>query len=127
MTRREVVLTDKAPKPTTSYSQAIGTENFLFVAGQAGTDPATGKPPEGIAAQTRQALTNIKMILEAGGSSLEKVVKVNVFLVRISDYTEMTNVYVSFFPRNPPARTTTTTDLPPGYLIDIDCVALRAD
>jgi 2-iminobutanoate/2-iminopropanoate deaminase len=125
--RRDVILTDKAPKPTTSYSQAIGTEKFLFVAGQAGTDPATGKPPEGIAAQTRQALTNIRAILEAGGSSLENIVKVNVFLVKITDYAEMTSVYVSFFPKNPPARTTTTTDLPPGYLIDIDCIAIRPD
>jgi 2-iminobutanoate/2-iminopropanoate deaminase len=122
---REVILTERAPKPTTSYSQAIATEKLLFVAGQAGTNPETGRPPEGIAAQTRQALTNIKAILEAGGSSLEKVVKVNVFLVNIADYSEMTKVYISFFPTNPPARTTTTTDLPPGFLIDVDCIAIK--
>ncbi len=122
---KDVILTVNAPKPTTSYSQAIGTEKLLFVAGQAGTDPATGKPPEGIVAQTNQALTNIKAILEAGGSSLDRVVKVNVFLVKITDYKEMTDTYVKFFPNNPPARTTTTTDLPPGYLIDIDCIATR--
>lgn len=123
---RETVRTQHAPAAIGPYSQAIKANGFVFTAGQAGLDPATGKIVEGgIAAQTRQTLNNIKAILEAGGSSLASVVKTTVFLHRIDDFAAMNSVYQEFFPDAPPARSTVAVkDLPMGALVEIEAVAL---
>jgi 2-iminobutanoate/2-iminopropanoate deaminase len=127
---REAVWTKAAPKAVGPYSQGIKAGDFLFVAGEAGVDPATGKLVEGgIAPQTRRALENIRAIVEAGGSSLERVVRCGVFLADISDFQAMNAVYAEFFPpdRSPPARTTVqAAKLPMGALVEIDAIALLA-
>ena len=122
---KKVVLTENAPRPSPYYSQAIVADKFVFVAGHEGSDPKTGKCREGVKEQTRQALLNIKAILEAAGCTLEDVVKVNVHLVNIMDYPQMNEVYSTFFPNSPPARTILSTDLPSPFLLNIDCVALK--
>jgi len=110
------------------YSQGIRAGDFLFTAGQAGVDPATGKLVEGgIEAQTRRTLRNIEAILGAAGTSLDRVVKSGVFLREIGDFKAMNAVYAEFFPADgkPPARTTVqVAGLPGGALVEIDVVAL---
>lgn len=125
---RGVVSTPRAPKAIGPYSQGIQAGDFLFTAGEAGVDPASGKLVEGgVAAQTRQALENIRAILEAAGSSLQRVVKCGVFLADLADFQAMNSVYAEFFPadKGPPARTTVqAARLPMGALVEIDAVAL---
>jgi 2-iminobutanoate/2-iminopropanoate deaminase len=125
---REAVATDKAPKAIGPYSQGIKAGDFVFTAGQAGVDPATGKLVQGgIAEQTRQVLKNIQAILEAAGVSLDRVVKCGVFLQDMTDFQAMNAVYAEFFPpdKNPPARTTVqAAKLPLGALVEIDAIAL---
>jgi 2-iminobutanoate/2-iminopropanoate deaminase len=125
---REAVATEKAPKAIGPYSQGIKAGDFVFTAGQAGVDPATGKLVEGgIAEQTRQVLRNIQSILGAADSSLDRVVKCGVFLQDMADFQAMNAVYAEFFPpdKNPPARTTVqAAKLPLGALVEIDAVAL---
>ena len=125
---REAVSTDKAPKAIGPYSQGIKAGDFVFTAGQAGVDPATGKLAEGgIAEQTRQTLKNIQAILEAAGTSLDRVAKCGVFLQDMADFQAMNTVYAEFFSpdKNPPARTTVqAAKLPLGALVEIDAVAL---
>jgi reactive intermediate/imine deaminase len=123
---RDVVRTGAAPKPGGPYSQGIVTEEFVFVAGQDGRDPSTGVRLEGIQAQTRQALKNIGAILNEAGSSLEKVVKVSVFLNDLKDFDEMNKVYITFFPKDPPVRTTVQTPFRGDMLVEIDVIALKA-
>jgi 2-iminobutanoate/2-iminopropanoate deaminase len=125
---REVVSTPAAPKAVGPYSQGIKAGDFIFTAGEAGVDPATGRLVEGgIAAQTRKALENIQTILEAAGSSLQRVVRCGVFLADVADFQAMNAVYAEFFPADkaPPARTTVQAGkLPMGALVEIDAVAL---
>ena len=127
---RGVVSTPRAPKAIGPYSQGIKAGDFLFTAGEAGVDPASGKLVEGgITAQTRQALENIRAILEAAGSSLQRVVKCGVFLADLADFQAMNAVYAEFFPadKGPPARTTVqAAKLPMSALVEIDAVVLLA-
>jgi len=123
---REVIATDKAPAAVGPYSQGIRAGNLLFTAGQLGMDPATGKLAEGgIEAQTRQALTNLSAVLEAGGTSMAHAVKVTVFLQDMGDFQTMNGVYAQFFATDPPARTTVqVAALPLGGLVEIEVVAV---
>lgn len=123
---KKIVSTDKAPKAIGPYSQAIRTESLAFTAGQIGLDPSTMEIVDGgIEAQTRQALTNLKHILEASGSGLNFVIKSVVFLQDMNDFTAMNGVYREFFPDNPPARSTVqVAALPKGALVEIECVAM---
>jgi 2-iminobutanoate/2-iminopropanoate deaminase len=123
---RKIVRTEAAPKPGGPYSQGIVAGEFIFVAGQDGRDPSTGVRPEGIEAQTKQTLSNIAAILNEGGSSLEKVVKVSVFLNDLNDFEAMNKVYAVFFPMDPPVRTTVQTTFREGMLVEIDVIALRS-
>lgn len=123
--KREVIATRKAPSAVGPYSQAIRVGHFVFTAGQLALDPATGKLVEGgIQEQTRQALTNIAAVLEAAGSSLDKVVKTTVFLKDIDDFKAMNGVYAEFFANKPPARSTVAVDLALGALVEIDAIAV---
>jgi len=125
---RQAISTGDAPKAIGPYSQGIKAGDFVFTAGQAGVDPATGQlVAGGIGEQTRQVLRNIQAILEAAGTSLDRVVKVGVFLQDMGDFQAMNAVYAEFFPpdKNPPARTTVqAAKLPLGALVEIDAVAL---
>ena len=99
---RRVTATDRAPKAIGPYSQAIGTGDLIFCAGQTPIDPATGKLVEGgIQEQTRRALQNIAAVLEASGSSLARVVKTTVFMMDLNDFQAMNAVYAEFFPSVP--------------------------
>ena len=124
MSQREIINTDKAPAPG-AYSQAIKYNGLIFVSGQTPEDPATGRPIKGsIAEQTRVVLTNIAAILEAAGSSLDKALKVNIYLSDLKLKPEMNEVYKEFFPHNPPARIGMGgLELDDGLDIEIDLIA----
>lgn len=124
---RNVVTSENAPKAIGPYSVAIQTENIVFCSGQLGLDPASGELVSAeVEAQTRQALTNLKNVLEASGSSLENVVKTTVFLKDMADFPKMNAVYGEFFASNPPARSTiAVAGLPKGGLVEIEAIALR--
>ncbi|MCZ7545254.1 MAG: RidA family protein [Anaerolineae bacterium] len=126
---REIISTKDAPAAIGPYSQAVKINGFVFTAGQAGVDPATGKIVEGgIEAQTRQTLNNVRAILEAAGTSMANVVKTTVFLHNIRDFAAMNGVYKTFFPADPPARSTVAAkDLPLGALVEIEVVAAAGD
>src|SRR5690606_20553423 len=99
--------TDKAPAAVGPYSQAIVANGMVFTAGQVPLDPSTGKLVEGdIRAQTTQVLKNVQAVLEAAGSSLDKVVKTTVFLKDLNDFAAMNETYAQFFTNQPPARST---------------------
>jgi 2-iminobutanoate/2-iminopropanoate deaminase len=123
---KKIVHTDKAPKAIGPYSQAIRTDDLVFTAGQIGLNPAAMELVEGgIEAQTRQALTNLRNVLESADSGLNFVVKTTVFLQNMADFAAMNAVYAEFFPTNPPARSTVAVAaLPKGALVEIECIAL---
>ena len=124
---RNAVTTDKAPRPIGPYSQAIIEGDLLFLAGQGPLDPATGEEKLGdIGEQTRRTLDNIKAILEAAGSSLDKVIRCNVYLKDIGDFAAMNEVYARTFSAPYPARTTIQAGaLPGGIAVEIECTARR--
>lgn len=124
---RNVVTTGKAPKAIGPYSVAIQTDGFVFCSGQLGLDPASGELVSAeVEAQTHQALTNLKNVLEAAGSGLEKVVKTTVFLKDMADFPKMNAIYGEFFSANPPARSTiAVAGLPKGGLVEIEAIALK--
>lgn len=123
---REVISTDAGPKAIGPYSQAIKANGFVFVSGQVPFDPATQQLVVGdIAVQTERVLQNLSGILKAAGSSLDKAVKVGVFLKNISDFAAMNEVYGRYFTQAPPARSTVeVARLPKDVLIEIDVIAL---
>jgi len=123
---RKIVATDKAAQAVGPYSQAVVAGGFVFTAGQLGLDPQTGElVGADVAAETRQALTNLKNILEAAGSSLERVVKTTVFLTDLGNFGAMNGVYSEFFPSDPPARSTVQVGpLAKAALVEIEAVAL---
>lgn len=122
---RRTVSTEGAPKTIGSYSQAVVYNGMAFLAGQIPLDPRTGQLVTGdIAAQTERALENIKAVLEASGSSLERVLKVTVFLKDMGEFSQMNEVYARYFKQDPPARTTVqAAALPRGVSIEIDAIA----
>ncbi len=126
---KKVISSDQAPKAIGPYSVGIQGGNYVFTAGQLGIDPATGNIVEGgVEAETRQALTNVKNILEAAGSSLSRVVKTTVFLADINDFTRMNGVYGEFFTENPPARSAfQVAALPKGAAVEIETIAMAAE
>jgi 2-iminobutanoate/2-iminopropanoate deaminase len=125
---KQLVRTPNAPQPLGPYSQGVKAGNFLFVSGQGAADPKTGQMAgEEIEPQTRQTLTNIKAIVEASGFSMRDVVKVSIFLKNMGDFKRVNEVYKTFFPEDPPARTTVEARLPAqAMLIEIDAIACRA-
>jgi len=125
---RQAVKTPNAPQPIGPYSQGIMTNGLLFVSGQGGIDPKTGKlVGTEIESQTRQTLTNVRNIVEASGLSMRDILRVSVYLKNMQDFKKMNEIYKSFFSDAPPARTTIQAELPlPDMLIEIDCVAYRA-
>jgi len=122
---KKVVFAAQGAAPQAPYSQAIIANGFVFVSGQGPIDPKTGKIVLGdIKDQTRLVLENIKTILEAAGSSLERAVKCSVFLKDIGDFAAMNEVYKIYFKESPPARTTVQAgDIFGGIGVEIDCIA----
>ena len=123
---RQVIHTDHAPKAIGPYSQAIRAGDFVFCAGQAGLDPATGNLVSGgIEAETRRVLQNLAAVLEAAGTSLNRAVKTTVFLTNLNDFAKMNAIYAEFFPANPPARSTVQVSrLPKDACVEIEVIAL---
>jgi len=125
---KDVIHTDAAPGPFQGapYSQAVGANGFVFVAGQLGLEPGGHEPVGGgIAAQTEQALLNLQRILEAAGSSLSELVKTTVFLRDLDDFAGMNEVYARYVGDRPPARSTVEVGrLPSGALVEIEAIAL---
>ena len=124
-----VVRSDKAPKALGPYSVGIMAGHFVFASGQAGIDPVTNNLVEGgVEAETRQVLTNLKNVLEAAGTSMDKVVKTSVFLRDMNDFSKMNAIYGEFFKVDPPARTTVQVSaLPKGAAVEIEVIASQQD
>jgi reactive intermediate/imine deaminase len=111
------------------FSSAVRVGDLLFLSGQIGNRPGTRElVPGGIGAQTRQTMENIRAVLEYAGSSLDRVVKCTVFLADFRDYVAMNDVYASFFPQGPPARSALGSNgLALGAAVEIECIALAGD
>ena len=123
---KKVIKSEKAPKALGPYSVAIRAGMFVFTSGQLGLDPLSGNiVPGGIEAETRQALTNIRHVLEDSGSDLDAVVKTIVFLKDMAEFAKMNAVYAEFFPQDSPARSTVqVAALPKDGRVEIEAVAL---
>jgi len=123
---REIIRTERAPQAIGPYSQAIRAAGFVFASGQIPTDPATGQfVPGGVAEQTEQVLRNLSAVLEAAGTSLERVVKTTVFLADMNDFAAMNEVYGRFFKEDAPARATVeAARLPRDARVEIEAIAL---
>lgn len=124
---KKIISTDKAPKAIGPYSQAVYVSGHLYISGQLPIDPETGKMPDTIAAQTEQALKNVKAILEEAKFTLDDVVKSTVLLKDIKDFAAMNEVYATFYTAKPPARAAyEVANLPLGAMIEIETIAIRA-
>ena len=123
---KEVISTEKGPKAIGPYSQAIKANGLIFTAGQIAFDPATGQIVEGdISQQTVRVFENLKAIVEAAGSSLDKAVKATVYLKDMNDFAAMNEVYGRYLRASPPARSTVeVTRLPRDVRVEVDLIAL---
>jgi 2-iminobutanoate/2-iminopropanoate deaminase len=125
--RPEVVSGPGIPAPIGPYSQAVRAGKLLFVSGQAGIDPATGRAAGAtFLEQGTQAFKNLKTVLVAGGSSLDLVVHTTVLISDFAVFAELNQLFAAAFPSNPPARLTIQNTLPGGLLLSIGCVAMLA-
>ena len=121
---KAIVSTDRAPAAIGPYAQAVKTSGLVITSGQLPIDPATGAFPEGIQAQTRQSLTNVKAILEEAGLTMDAVLKTTVFLSDMNNFGAMNEVYATFFPGEPPARSAVeVARLPKDALVEIEVIA----
>ena len=125
--KRERIATSQGPSAIGPYSQAIVAGDFVYVSGQIPLDPARGALVEGtITEQTDRVMLNLKGILEAAGSGLDRIVKTTVYLADLNDFDEMNRAYGKYFTGDPPARATVqVARLPKGARLEIDAVAIR--
>ena len=122
---RTAVSSDQAPDALGPYSQAIVAGGLVFCSGMAGIDPATGTIPDGIEAQTEQALLNLAAVLGAAGSSMEHVVKTTIYYANVEDFARLNEVYARHMPDPPPARSApANVRLPHGLLVSIEAIAV---
>jgi len=123
---KEVISTDRGPKAIGPYSQAVRANGFIFISGQVAFDPTTSQIVEGdIAKQTERVMENLKAIVEAAGSMLDKVVKTTVFLKDMDEFAKMNEVYGRYFPANAPARATVeVARLPRDVRVEIELIAV---
>jgi 2-iminobutanoate/2-iminopropanoate deaminase len=125
---RTVVQTNAAPAAIGPYSQAIRSGTLIFTAGQIGLDPGSGELVEGVEAQADRALRNLSAILDAAGTSLERVIKTTIFLADMADFAAVNEVYARHLSSPYPARSTVAVAaLPKGALVEIEAVALSGD
>ena len=126
--KKEVVIPKGGAKPLAPYSPGIRLGDLVFTSGQIGLDTQTGKLVSGgVVQETKQALSNLTLILEAAGSSINQVVKVTVYLKDIRDYGSVNQIYAEFFTGNPPARAIIQGDLPVGASVEFDAIAFVGD
>jgi 2-iminobutanoate/2-iminopropanoate deaminase len=122
---RQAISSEAAPAALGPYSQAIIAGGFVFCSGMAGIDPATGAIPEGIEAQTEQALVNLAAVLAAAGASMADLVKTTIFYADVDDFAKLNAVYARHMPDPPPARSApANVRLPRGLLVSIEAVAV---
>ena len=122
----QIISTSGAPAAIGPYAQAMRSGSLLFTSGQLGLIPATGALPEGVEAQARQSLANLKAILDEAGFALSDVVKTTVFLRDMGDFAAVNAIYAEFFGDNRPARSCVeVARLPKDGLVEIECVAAR--
>lgn len=121
---RQSFTPEHAPAPAGPYSPAVRIGSFVHTAGQVGVDPESRQPREGVEAQTRQALENVRAALAAAGADMADVLRVGVFLTRSEDFAAMNAVYREFFGAPYPARSTVYVGLNPGLLVEIDALAV---
>ncbi len=126
-TSREIVDAAGAPAAVGAYSHAVKAGDLLFCSGQIPLDPATGQVVEGdIEVQTRRVLDNLAAVLQAGGSSLDRVVKTTIFLADMNDFATVNGIYAEYFKEEPPARATVEVSrLPRDVRVEIEAIALR--
>ena len=126
---KRIISTEKAPAAVGPYSQAVVANGFVFTSGQLGIIPGTKSfAGENIQTQARQALNNLKAVLEAAGSGMDRVVKVTAFLYDINDYGQFNEVYGNFFGDEPPARSAfEIKELPLGARVEIEAIALAGE
>ncbi|MGQ9645628.1 MAG: RidA family protein [Thermodesulfobacteriota bacterium] len=124
--KKKVIHTDKAPKAIGPYSQAIRAGNFLFLSGQIPLDPVSGELVRGdIRQQTQRVLENLKGVLESEHLSMEDLVKVTIFLKDMGNFSQVNEVYATYFPSSPPARSTVeVARLPRDVDIEIEAIAI---
>ncbi len=124
---KEIISTSNAPAAIGPYSQAVATENLVFVSGQLPVDPATGEiAPGGVGELTVQSLNNMKAILAEAGLTMANVVKTTVFLTDMADFAEMNAAYTTFFEGAAPARSAVAVAaLPKGARVEIECIAAK--
>ncbi len=121
---KKILQTNDAPAAIGPYSQGVQTDHYVFVSGQLPIDSATGAFPEGIEAQTAQSIKNVQVVLNSAGANLTDVVKTNVYLTDINDFSVVNKVYATFFKENPPARSAVqVAALPKGAQIEIEVIA----
>ena len=123
---KRTVTAEKGPKPAGPYSPAVVANGFVFVSGQGPVDPETNTMPDAFSDQVRQTLRNVQTVLEAAGSNLDNVVKVNAYVTDLTRLAEFNQVYETFFSHEPPARTTVAAGLL-GFLVEVDCIATVPD
>lgn len=119
-----IIHTSAAPAPGGAYSQAILAGQILATAGQVGLDPVTGETPDGVVAQTRLALANLRNVLAAGGAELTDVVKTTCFLTDINDFAVFNAEYEAFFDGHKPARSTFGVALAGGFVVEVEALAV---
>ena len=125
---KKIISTDNAPGAIGPYSQAVEINGTIYTSGQLGINNETGEFPEGIEAQTKEALKNAEAILQSAGASLKDVFKTLVFIKDMNDFSKMNSVYEGFFTDNPPARSCVEVSrLPKDGLVEIEVIALRTD
>lgn len=120
----KIISTDKAPAAVGPYSQAIVDGGIVYASGQIPVDPATGEMKTSVSEAARQSLTNLKNLLEASGSNLESVLKVNIFITDMGKFGELNEVYAEFFAHHRPARSCVeVTALPKDAVLEIEAIA----
>jgi len=122
---KKIISTEKAPAAIGPYNQGIVAGGLLYTSGQLPINPVTGLVPSSIEEQTVQVLDNLKAIIEAAGSSMEKILKCTVYILDFNDFAVMNNIYSTYFPTNPPARATVgISKLAKNALVEIDAIAI---
>ncbi len=123
MKQMKEIKTANAPAAIGPYSQAIVSGNMLYTSGQIPINPATGEIPEGVEAQARQALTNVKNLIEAAGASIDNVVKTSVFIKDMNDFAKINEIYAEFFTEPYPARSCVeVARLPKDVLLEVETI-----
>lgn len=121
------VTTDKAPSAIGPYSQAIETDSMLYCSGQIGLVPQTGELADGLENQVRQAIENVKGLVESSGYKMEGIIKTTLFLTNMSDFAKVNEIYGSYFIAHKPARSTiAVAALPKGALFEIEAIVIRS-